>query len=193
MKSVRTVLFVLVALFFVASLSASVREVQIYGIIERVAFEPNGKPPERIKVWGTFTLLYANQEPVQNWDGNERGLYTPKRGFLYFKLPPVPSGDRTKSAQEAARREWADLKSIAGTGQAVMFGSWTSGYLGMRSRSDKTGFVSLSPNNESLRVYEEKERSVDPITYTMDTGIVKLTNEGRLAIITEQLRRSLPQ
>jgi hypothetical protein len=193
MKLFRTVLFVPVALFLVASLSASVREVQIYGIIERVAFEPNDKPPERIKVWGTFTLLYANQEPIQNWDGNGRGLYTPKRGYLYFKLPPVPSGDRAKSAQEAARREWADLKSVAGTGQAVMFGSWTSAYLGMRSRSDKTGFVSMPPYKESLRVYEEKERSADPITYTMDTGVVKLANEGRFAVIIEQLKRSLPQ
>src|SRR6187401_3482839 len=126
MKSIRTVLFVLLTLFMVATLTASVREVQIYGSIERVALEPNEKTPERIKVWGAFTLLYANQEPVRNWDGNDRGLYTPKRGFLYFKLPPDASGDRTKAAQEAAKREWSDLKSVAGTGQAVMFGSWTS-------------------------------------------------------------------
>ena len=190
MKSIRTVLFVLATLFMVANLTASVREVQIYGIIERVVMEPNEKSPERIKVWGAFTLLYANQEPVRNWDGNDRGLYTPKRGFLYFKLPPVASGDRTKAAQVAAKREWSDLKSVAGTGQAVMFGSWTS-ILGSPSRSSKPGFLSMPPDKELLRVYEEKERSADPITYTMDTGVVKLQNEGRFAVIIEQLKRSL--
>jgi hypothetical protein len=51
----------------------------------------------------------------------------------------------------------------------------------------------MPPYKESLRVYEEKERSADPITYSMDTGVVKLSNEGKLAVITEQLKRSLQQ
>jgi len=38
-----------------------------------------------------------------------------ERGYLYFKLRP---GDET-----VCQKEWADLKSVAGTGEIVAFGS----------------------------------------------------------------------
>lgn len=188
MKSTRNVLAAFAFLFMVASLTASVREVQIYGIVERVVLEPNEKAPERIKIWGAFALLYANQEPVRVSDGP----YAPHRGYLYFKLPPVPRGDTKKLAHETARKEWADLKAIAGTGQAITFGSWTSNYLGLaRNSRSENGFVGGPSQEDALRVYDEKERSGSAIPYTMDTGIARIPDQGKYAVLITQLKNKL--
>jgi hypothetical protein len=179
------VAFVLVSM--VASLSASVRQVQIYAIVERVVFEPSEAKPERVRVYGAFALLYTNQEPVSNSDN---GPYSPQKGFLYFKLPSAVRGDTAELPQQAAKREWADLKSVAGTGQAIMFGSWTSYYLG-EGRHRESGFVGGPENDEVLRVHESKERSPSAIPYTMDTGITKVPSQGKFADLTAQLQDKL--
>jgi hypothetical protein len=188
MKSARIVPAVIFLLLLAASLTASVGQVQIYGIVERVVLEPNERAPERIKIWGAFALLYTNQEPVRSSDGP----YAPHRGYLYFKLPPIARGDTKKIAHETARKEWADLKAVAGTGQAITFGSWTSSYLGLAPNSrSENGFVGGPSQKDTLRVYDEKERSGKPIPYTMDTGIVKIPKEGNRSVLIEQLKRSL--
>jgi len=76
-----------------------------YARVDRVALEPNPDSPATIQIWGVFALAKPN-------DRND--YLPPARGYLYFKL----AGN-----QEAARKEWADLKAIAGTGQIVAFGS----------------------------------------------------------------------
>jgi hypothetical protein len=81
----------------------------IYAYVDRVVLEPSEAAPERIQVWGGFAL--ANP--------TNRAAYLPaEKGYLYFKLP---AGQETVS-----RKEWSDLKSIAGTGQLVAFGSRNS-------------------------------------------------------------------
>jgi len=191
MKSARTVLLFLVLAFIAVSVAGSVREVQIYGIVERVVLEPNERAPERIKIWGAFALLYTNQEPPAEYHGIGTP-YDPTRGYLYFKLPPVARGDTKKLAQEAAKREWADLKAVAGTGQAITFGSWSSTYLGLvRNSRSETGFVAGPPYDDALRVHDEKERSARAIPYTMDTGITKIPNQGKYAGLVTQLQKIL--
>jgi len=173
-------------------LLASVREVQIYGIVERVVFEPNDRIPERIKVYGAFALLYTNQEPVLVFSGSGDVPYTPHRGFLYFKLPPTAPNDTKNISRATARTEWADLKTVAGTGQAIMFGSWTSTYLGLVHNSrTETGFVSGPPYDDALRVLDEGEKSPRPIPYTMDTGIQKIPNQGKYGVLITQLKQAL--
>src|SRR5262249_18271010 len=110
--------------------------------------------------------------------------YKPHRGYLYFKLPAaIP-------AQAAALKEWADLKAVAGTGQPVMFGSWSSEYVGCAERNcQHSGFVS-STGQEALFLYKQSEK-LPPSTYTMDSGIVKLGTQGNHAILAQQLRDSL--
>jgi hypothetical protein len=78
----------------------------IYAFVDRVVFEPSEAAPERIQVLGGFAL--ANS-------ANRDSYHDAERGYLYFKLRP---GDET-----VCKREWADLKSVAGTGQFVAFGS----------------------------------------------------------------------
>jgi|SRR5688572_19510146 len=102
MKPIVTVLSSLAIgaiLLYPITLGAS-ETVGIYAIVERVVLEPDPQSPQRIQLWGVFTT--------------NRDLKNPKRGYMYFALPA--------SQQETARKEWADLKAIAGQGRVVGFG-----------------------------------------------------------------------
>jgi hypothetical protein len=110
----------------------------IYAVIDRVVFEPNEESPERVQVWGTFALA------------KDRGsVYdTPVKGYLYYTC------DASKTA--VCRREWADLKRVAGSGQCVGFGG----------RYQAKG-----------RVRHEKEEVGSPDIYPIQNGVVKVTPE----------------
>src|SRR5687768_763042 len=89
----------------------------VYGIVEKVVFEPNERTPERVQVWGAFAYV----------EGRSPSDISPvTRGYLYFRLPTYGE------SVDTVRKEWADLKAVAGTGQAVGFGSW--GYIGRFNR-----------------------------------------------------------
>jgi len=188
MRFARITLTLLGLISIPAGLFASLRDLQVYGIVERVVFEPSEKDPRRIRIYGAFALLYVNQDPVLR--GN--GPYSPTKGFLYFKLPESDRADLKKQLQETAKKEWADLKAVAGTGQAVTFGSWTSAFLGTLRDSRVNGFVS-SDGNYALRVYGTAERGADAIPYTMDSGIVKIQSQGRYAELIPLLEKTLKQ
>jgi hypothetical protein len=177
MKSITiTLLLVLCAV----TATASVHQVQTYGLVDRVEFEPNEKSPQRIKVWGTFAFLYTTQDVSSVGAADPNSPYAPHRGYLYFKLPPI--------AKETALREWADLKAVAGTGQLVTFGSWTSVYIGTTNKSKgRNGFVSDYNGKELLSVLTPKNDGA-AITYTMDTGITKLPNTGVYVALLNALK-----
>lgn len=163
--------------------------VGIYGIVEKVVFEPNEQSPERIQVWGAFAYVEGGRnQPLQ--------VSAAKRGYLYFRLA---SAYTTPAEMEAAKREWADLKAVAGTGQAVGFGTW--GYIG--------GFGALQPDahpsapsvileripqggaRTDLRVRPAGETPTYPATYQTNAGVVKLPDTGSHADIVKQLRDAL--
>jgi hypothetical protein len=159
--------------------------VGIYGIVEKVIFEPNEKSPERIQVWGAF-------EFVENGLSRPGTTSMPKHGYLYFKLP---SGDQ----QFASKTEWADLKSVAGTGQAIGFGNWglVGNFNAIDSRPAGTGgfpyLLSLYPGGGAptdVRVHPATESPSTPAVYSTNTGIVKLTESSHANIIKE-LREAL--
>ena len=80
----------------------------VYGVISRVALEPETKNPTTAVVLGTF--IVARGVPG---DGD---VYTePAYGVLYYS---IREGDEANT-----RIEWNDLKSVAGTGTCVAFGS----------------------------------------------------------------------
>ncbi len=84
--------------------------VGVYGIVEKVVFEPNDASPQRIQVWGAFAIANRN---------NPNDYQTAQRGYLYYTLTP--------GKEELCLREWNDLKTVAGTGQPVAFGvRWTA-------------------------------------------------------------------
>ena len=112
----RMVTFAVVCVFLVFGLQRSHASgpLGVYGIVDKVVFEPNEASPQRIQVWGVFK--YATDSAISN-----PALSPATRGYLYFTLPvPGPQAD-------SAMKEWSDLKAVAGTGQVVGFGSgWFS-------------------------------------------------------------------
>jgi hypothetical protein len=96
----------LVALIFVASVwpAAASDPVGIYAFVDKVVLEPSDGSPERVQVWGGFALA----------EGRGDEYATAQRGYMYFTLKP--------GEEEICRKEWNDLKSVAGTGQIVAFG-----------------------------------------------------------------------
>jgi hypothetical protein len=159
----------------------------LYGIVEKVVFEPNETAPTRLQVWGAFAFVEMTGGP---------GLIVSPaaRGYLYFRL----DGGRDLSRTEVIRREWADLKAVAGTGQAVGFGSW--GYIGdfARLRPDIAPGQPSSVYEESpgrpytdLRVRPATEAPVHPVLYGTESGMVKLSETGSHADIVKRLKEAL--
>jgi hypothetical protein len=158
----------------------------VYGIVERVVFEPSASAPERIQVWGAFAYAEIGGGPI--------AFSSAKRGYMYFRMP----ASATPAAVETIKKEWADLQSVAGTGQAIAFGSW--GYIG--------GFGGLQPDTRSntppyilengpgnpqtdLRVRPASEAPAGPAQYQTNAGIVKLAETGSHAGIVQQLKDAL--
>jgi hypothetical protein len=73
----------------------------------------------------------------------------PARGFLYFTLPA--------DKQEVARKEWNDLKKVAGTGQAVAFGA-------------RYTFKGKVRNDQDITKY--------PVPYPIGYGLEKLPRDS---------------
>ena len=153
----------------------------IYGIVEKVVFEPNEAAPERIQLWGAFA--YVDGGPGQST------ISTVRKGYLYFRMGPV-SPDFPQSYVTLIKNEWADLKSVAGTGQAVGFGQW--GYI--------AGFATLDPEvmrpapniiyeggqrhpTTDLRVRPAEESPKNPALYETNAGVVKITAATHDAVV----------
>ena len=113
MKSFRLAFFALV-LAFTAPLTHASGAAGIYGIVEKVEFEPNASKPEKVRIYGAFVVF-------DRWETRTPRLAAPARGFLYFSLPTVTD------LNDAARREWSDLVTVAKTGEAVAFSSFGLG------------------------------------------------------------------
>ena len=78
----------------------------IYAVIDKVVLEPSTGPAERVQVWGVFAVAQGRKD-----------YSPPQRGCMYFKLA------KNKDKEDVCRKEWADLKKIAGTRQCVAFGA----------------------------------------------------------------------
>lgn len=108
----------------------------VYARIDKIVLEPNDAKPERVQIWGTFAL--AKPRP-----GDEYGK--PVKGYLYYSLVP--------GKEDTCRKEWADLKKVAGKDQCVAFGT----------RYAKLGTV---------RKADQKPK--DPNPYVLGRGVVKV-------------------
>jgi hypothetical protein len=78
----------------------------IYALIDRVVLEPSDAQPQRIQIWGAFSVAMRQF-------GDQYS--PPLRGYLYYELPPEKA--------QVAKAEWADMQKVAGTGQIIAFGS----------------------------------------------------------------------
>jgi hypothetical protein len=172
----------LVVLVLTTSLIAS-GTAGVYALLTKVVLEPNASAPERIQLWGAFTLAEG------------ANTLTPQRGYMYFKLPADPK------LREAALKEWTDFKTIAGTGQAVAFGRF--GYIGafadeLISRpAGNPPYVLLEgaqvPGMWGAKnpVRAESVTPAAPDNYPVDMGLTKLSSTGNLAAVVKRLEEAL--
>ena len=185
MKAARLVIVIAAAACVGATHLAASGPLGIYGIVDKVVFEPDDRAPERVQVWGAFA--YVDDRP-----GGP--VSAARRGYLYFALPQRVGA--TPEEVELIRREWADLKAVAGKDQAVGFGRWSyNGWFGGLSPDAKNaGSPSVferAPQGRTqidLRVRPASERPTNPAAYQTNTGVVKLTDGGSHASIIKELR-----
>jgi hypothetical protein len=122
MKSIKlfaSVLLMAVSATLTATLAYASDPTGVFARVDRVAMEPNTNSPETIQIWGVFSIA----------DPSKANSYLPAaRGYLYYKLADNPA---------AARKEWADLKQVAGTDQIVAFGSRWGKKAQLRKKDDK--------------------------------------------------------
>ncbi|MFY9554341.1 MAG: hypothetical protein WAV20_18630 [Blastocatellia bacterium] len=126
----------------------------IYARIDKVILEPDSNAPDRIQVWGAFAL--AGKQDRNSYD-------SAKRGYLYYSLKP--------GKEEVCRKEWTDLKAIAGTGEVIGFGS----------RDVSQG-----------RVRKADEKASDPDVYPVGFGLLKMSRRPTDYAPIQELR-SLPR
>ncbi len=134
----RILVLVCIVLLFSAVKSWASDPIGIYGIVEKVVFEPSESSPQRIQIWGAFALT----------DGQGGDAYLPpQRGYLYYTITP--------GKEDICRKEWADLKAVAGTGQGIGFGSRYS---------------------TKSRLRQATEKVEAPDTYKIGVGLIKVNN-----------------
>lgn len=100
-----------------AALSGSIQPLQlhawsasdpmgVYCILDKVVLEP-AERPDTAQLWGVCAVANTN-----DW------YFQPAaRGYFHYAIPAGAA-----SNAQVVRNEWADLKSVAGTGEAVAFG-----------------------------------------------------------------------
>jgi hypothetical protein len=110
--------------------------VGIYTVVEKVVLEPSDAAPQRIQIWGAFALA----------DGRSGSTYGPaERGYMYYTCP--------EGQETVCRREWADLKTVAGKDTGVGFGA---------------------RYKEKGRVRKADEKPASPDVYPIERGIIRL-------------------
>ena len=118
-----------------------------YCILDRVVLEP-ADSPTTAQLWGACASANDN-----DW------YFQPAaRGYFYYRIP------EGVGAAQTARNEWADLKSVAGTGEAVGFGR----------RYRPVG---------RFRNAEEKPSAPDP--YPLHIGVVKMGSRNAVPEVRE--------
>ena len=93
----------------------------VYVMVEKVVYEPDNKAPERVQVWGAFSVA----------KGKFGDDYEPAvRGYMYFSYDP------SKDANKLSLAEWKDLQSAAGKADGLGFGSRYTGTKRVRPESE---------------------------------------------------------
>ena len=172
MRKPRVVILCAVVILSLVQVSlAKNGNVGIYGIVEKVVFEPDESSPERIQVWGLFVV------PVPISSGSYKA---PQRGVLYFGIPP----DR----KETARKEWVELKRLAGSGRILGFTEYW-----VPNPSDPQG----NPHTSLVVHVHENGPLGLPDAYPLGIGILRIDDahkpEDYERRIITQLRESLTQ
>jgi hypothetical protein len=129
--------------------------VGVYAVVEKVLIEPSDAAPQRIQIWGAFALS----------DQKSGSAYGPaQRGYLYYTCPP---GQDT-----VCRKEWADLKTMAGKDTGVGFGA---------------------RYKDSGRIRKVDEKPASPDAYPIERGVVRLSAGHESLPVIDRIKAALRQ
>ena len=129
--------------------------VGVYTVVEKVVLEPSDTAPQRIQIWGAFALS----------DRKSGSTYGPaERGYLYYTCP---AGQET-----VCRKEWNDLKAVAGKDIGVGFGQ----------RYKDTG-----------RIRKADDKPESPDLYPIDRGVVRLSAGHDALPVIDRIKAALRQ
>jgi hypothetical protein len=127
--------------------------VGVYAVVEKVLLEPSDAAPQRIQIWGAFALS----------DQKSGSTYGPaQRGYVYYSCP---AGKET-----TCRREWEDLKTVAGKDTGVGFGA----------RYKPTG-----------RIRKAEEPPASPDEYPIQMGVVRLSAGHESLPVIDRIKAAL--
>jgi hypothetical protein len=120
--------------------------VGVYAVIEKVVLEPSDSAPQRIQVWGVFSIT----------EGKPGDFYqAPQRGYLYFTAAP--------GKEEVTRKEWVDLKAIAGSGQGIGFGTKYNLKARFRKADEKPNTPDVYPLGVGITKVEPQSSIIAPL------------------------------
>lgn len=146
------------ALCMVVGVKAS-DPVGVYAMVERVVFEPSEAAPKSAQIWGAFT---PSVEPPRPTYKPEQAYGDVQRGYVYVTCP----ADKTSMCAA----EWSDIKSVAGKGEVVGFGTrWGA----------------------KIRVRPASEAPASPDPYVSNFGVVKLGKYGDYPSLVSALKAAI--
>jgi hypothetical protein len=151
MKRITLLGAVIMALGLCADVRAS-GPIGIYALIEKVTVEGE-KSDARVRIDGVFSLASK--------DVNNRLTYTaPQQGYLNLQIEA--------GAEEACRREWADMQKLAGTGTVV-------------------GFGDSHEVRDFIHIRRASEKAEKPEPFPLGNGMTKLRDDADFAPVKDIL------
>lgn len=144
-------------MFGIGSLTALASDpVGVYAFVDKVVLEPSEAKPERIQIWGGFALA----------EGYGYTYAPAKRGYMYFSVKP--------GEEDICRKEWSDLKALAGRDEFVAFGVRHKPKGAVRSPEAKPDKPDVYPTGFGLT--KIKKRDYPPIK---DLAELKKKHSGK--------------
>jgi hypothetical protein len=151
-------LLTVLAIIVSASILIADGPVGVYVMVQKVVFEPNEAGPKTLQIWGVFVWVDGGlQSPGP--------INLPQRGYLYFKLP------ESATEASAAKKQWSDIKAIAGSNQIIAFGDWKY------SGPFEDLYIPVTGGLEDVRVRKQAEAPAKPIAYPLKTGLIKIADD----------------
>jgi hypothetical protein len=152
------VLLIVLAISISSSIVLADGPVGVYAMVQRVVFEPSEAAPKTLQIWGVFVWV----------DGGLKSpgpINLPQRGYIYFRLP------ESVSEASAAKKQWTDIKAVAGSDQIIAFGDWKY------SGPFEDLYIPVNDGQEDVRVRKQSESPAKPIAYPIKTGLVKIADD----------------
>ncbi len=132
--------------------------VGVYALIDKITMEPSADKPERILIYGVFSIR----------TGDTQGTFqAPQRGYLYYTIPS--GADRS-----LILREWSDLKAAAGTRTVIAFGGTSfADYI----PDPKGGPLHAAPPYRAPRLRRTGDKVENPDSYQTGAGLSKMRSD----------------